>query len=190
MLRETHAADEAPYDVTTIVRDNTVARRVLEAGLPGLPRYTPVERILTLLVPVKRSVVRSSRALSPFVREDSGGSSHSRTDDVLDQRAYKQVVVRGYGPWLRRCRWLLRLPPVGTVLPIAYVVNFTGELDRLEPAPEGCRWLVIGLPASHPEVPALRRRYRPRTYESTLYVVSEPGEPVEYRAPRWEVARL
>jgi len=167
MLAETHADDEAPFDVTTIVSDNHVARRLLEAGLPGLPTYLPVEKILTMLVPARRG----------------GGNA-------VDQRAHKQIVVRGYSPALARWRWLLRLPPVGTVLPIAYVVNFDGGLEQLDAAPKGIRWLALGLPATHPLVPAVMRRYRPRVYESTLYVVHEPGATCEIGPLRWEVAWL
>lgn len=160
LLRETHAPDEAPYDVATIVSDNTVARRVLEAGLPGLPLFRPVEKILTMLLPARAGY------------------------GACDLRAYKQVVVRGYSPALARWRWLLRLPPVGTVLPIAYVNDHCHEV------PADCRWLVMSLPASHPLVPVIRCKYRPRVYESTLYVVHEPGIPPDLGNLRWEVAWL
>jgi hypothetical protein len=160
MLRETHAPDEAPYDVTTIVRDNHVARRVLEAGLPGLPTYRPVEKILTMLLPVRAGY------------------------GACDQRAHKQIVVRGYSPALARWRWWLRLPPVGTVLPVAYVSDDGDE------APPDCRWLVMGLAASDPLVPMIRRKYRPRIYESLLYVVHEPAAPPDVKDVRWEVAWL
>jgi hypothetical protein len=160
MLRETHAPDEASFDVTTIVSDNHVARRVLEVGLPGLPRYTPVERILTMLLPARAGF------------------------GACDLRAFKQVVVRGYSPAIARWRWLLRLPPVGTVLPIAYV---NGDCQE---APRDCRWLVLGLPAAHPLVPVVKRRYRPRVCESTLYLVHEPGTPPDVGDLRWEVAWL
>ncbi len=157
MLLETHADDEAPYDVTTIVSDNHVARRLLEAGLPGLPTYRAVEKIVTMLLPARAGFVAN------------------------DLRAYKQVVVRGYAPALARWRWWLRLPPVGTVLPIAYVSE---QGDR---PPPDCRWLVLGLPASHPKVPVLRQKYRPLEYESILYVV---GANAGVGDLHWEVAWL
>jgi len=156
MLRETHAPDEAAFDVTTIVSDNTVARRVLEAGLPGLPIYRPVEKIVTMLLPARAGY------------------------GACDLRAHKQVVVRGYGSLL--ARWMFRLP-VGSVLPIAYV-------GGASPAPADCRWLVMGLPAAHPQVPVLRRQFRPLVYESTLYVVHEPGTIPDIQDLRWEVAWL
>ncbi|MCG3150432.1 MAG: hypothetical protein PCFJNLEI_03918 [Verrucomicrobiae bacterium] len=155
MLRESHAADEAPYDVTTIVSDNHVARRVLEAGLPGLPVYRPIEKIVTLLLPARAGF------------------------GARDLREHKQVVVRGYDSiWAQL--WL-RLP-VGSVLPIAYA-------DGSGNVPADCRWVVLALPASHPQLSELRRRYRPRVYESQLYVVHEPGAPFDGPV-RWEVAWL
>lgn len=171
MLRDTCLADETPYDVTTIVSDNRVARRLLEAGLPGLPTYRPLEKIVTMLI-----------------RAREGDAGWAPT--ICDLRAFKQVVVRGYGPLYRYSRWLLGLPPVGTVLPMAYVVNFNGDLDQLASAPVGCRWLALGLPATHPLVPAVKRRYRPWVYESTLYVVDERSASPDVGAVRWEVSWL
>ncbi|MBI2932012.1 MAG: hypothetical protein HYY16_10215 [Planctomycetes bacterium] len=37
--------------ITTIVADNLPARRLLEAGLPGMPKYRPVDRFYTYLLP-------------------------------------------------------------------------------------------------------------------------------------------
>jgi hypothetical protein len=185
MLRETHAPDEAPYDVTTIVRDNHVARRLLEAGLPGLPVYRPVEKILTFLLPAKKLVsLRGAKGLghSRETTEILRFAQHDRIG-VCDLRAHKQVVVRGYSPALSRWRWLLRLPPVGTVLPIAYASSEGGAV------PEDCRWLVMALPATHPRAQEIRRRYRPLVYESMLYVVHEPGMPFDGPV-RWEAAWL
>jgi len=51
-LRERRPADEAPFDLTTIVADNLPARRLLSAGLPGLPSYVELEPFVTLVLPV------------------------------------------------------------------------------------------------------------------------------------------
>ena len=67
-------------------------------------------------------------------------------------------------------------PPTRTAAAAAYAVDG--------------RWLALGLPAAHPLVPVVRRRYRPRVYESTLYIVHEPGQPAEVGDLRWEVAWL
>lgn len=53
-LRSSHRTDEAAFDISTIVADNTAARRLLEHGLPGLPRYRALESLVTFLVPVRR----------------------------------------------------------------------------------------------------------------------------------------
>ncbi|MEM6257449.1 MAG: hypothetical protein AAGI37_03960 [Planctomycetota bacterium] len=51
---DTLAADrepgELPYDLTSIMSDNTVVRRGLEKGLPGLPAYVPIGEMVTLTI--------------------------------------------------------------------------------------------------------------------------------------------
>lgn len=54
-LRAVGAAGEAPFDLTTVVADNRPARRLLEAGLPGLPTYVELEPFVTLVLPVPRA---------------------------------------------------------------------------------------------------------------------------------------
>ena len=184
LLRETRAADEAPFDITTIVGHNLTARRVLEAGLPGLPRYRPIERIITMVIPVRRG----QRPLTEDTDITHPGQFQTvgPLPPVWDQRAFKQVVVRGYESWLRRFRWLLRLPPVGTVLPLAYATHFPLDWET------DCRWLAFGLAARHPLAATIRKQYRPRVYESLLYVVHEPGIKVNLdgRLAHVEVALL
>jgi hypothetical protein len=176
LLRETRTADESAFDITTIVDGNDVAKRVLEAGLTGLPRYTPVGRIVTLLIPGRKIVGQAPRVPSPLIPAAAGGAPALQFQPVdplpgiWDQRGFKQVVVRGYAPWVRRFRWLLRLPPVGSVLPIAYLAGNPAQ----GPLPADCRWLVMGLSDRHPLLDELRRQYRPREYGSTLYVVHDP----------------
>ncbi len=53
-VRALHACGDAPFYVTTILEDNRPARRLLEAGLSGLPTYRPVESLVTLVMPVRR----------------------------------------------------------------------------------------------------------------------------------------
>ncbi|MFN3167296.1 MAG: hypothetical protein ACE37H_09565 [Phycisphaeraceae bacterium] len=47
-------ADEAPFDLTSIMADNAVVRRGLEKGLPGLPVYVPIGEMATLTLRTKR----------------------------------------------------------------------------------------------------------------------------------------
>ena len=61
-LREGYASIDAlappgarpPWWFTVVSRDNAAARRLLEAGLPGLPRYTPLGDYVTLAMPASR----------------------------------------------------------------------------------------------------------------------------------------
>ena len=46
--------DECGFALTSIAADNSAARRVLTAGLKGLPRYVPVGALATLMVRARR----------------------------------------------------------------------------------------------------------------------------------------
>jgi hypothetical protein len=59
-LRATRGAGEAPFDITAIVADNDIARRLLGAGVPGLPRYRELSGFVTLVLPVLRPSFRPS----------------------------------------------------------------------------------------------------------------------------------
>src|SRR5688572_813369 len=55
-LQETNPAD---VYFTSIAADNQRARRLLERGLPGLPRYTHIGDLTTLLISTRRSLLES-----------------------------------------------------------------------------------------------------------------------------------
>lgn len=59
-IAATHRPDELPFDVTSIVADNLPARRMLERGLPGLPRYVPLCDYRTLLIATRAARTRAS----------------------------------------------------------------------------------------------------------------------------------
>ena len=52
LLETTRRPDELPFDLTSIAADNVAARRLLERGLPMLPRYRALCDYHTLLIPV------------------------------------------------------------------------------------------------------------------------------------------
>jgi hypothetical protein len=54
LIRTLRSDGDLPFDVTTIVEDNTPARRVLNAGLADLPRYQEAARFTTFIVPLWR----------------------------------------------------------------------------------------------------------------------------------------
>jgi hypothetical protein len=64
-MRQYHESGNVPYYLTTIVADNTAARRLLEAGLGDMPTYQPLESIVTFTIPARAGARRrrSSRRI-------------------------------------------------------------------------------------------------------------------------------
>jgi len=60
-IRSTHRPDELPFDLTSVVADNARARRILEGGLPGMPRYRPIAELETSLFPARGRRLRDRR---------------------------------------------------------------------------------------------------------------------------------
>lgn len=70
-LKELHADGRTDFYVTTIVADNMRARRVLEAGLPGMPRYRHVDDLVTLTMPARgRGLERVAVVPQPVTDQD------------------------------------------------------------------------------------------------------------------------
>lgn len=57
-IRRYHEAGNVPFYLTTIVSDNTPARRLLEAGLGDMPTYRPLEPMITFTIPAKAGARR------------------------------------------------------------------------------------------------------------------------------------
>jgi hypothetical protein len=53
VCRALREPDEVPFCLTSIVADNSRARRLLEAALPGMPTYRRVAELVTLVVPAR-----------------------------------------------------------------------------------------------------------------------------------------
>ena len=114
-----------------------------------------------------------------------------------DQRAFKQVRVRGYSPRLARWRPVVNafsritgvpcLPRVGDALQFAYLSHLTVDdredegvmVDLVGTAAHaacqrGLDYIVMGLSAAHPLLAAVRRAFAHRAYESIVYVAFWP----------------
>jgi hypothetical protein len=68
VVEEVRRSDELPFDLTSILAGNRVARRLFERGLPGLPRYQRLCEFVTLLIPprrLRRGVAGGVRPASP-----------------------------------------------------------------------------------------------------------------------------
>lgn len=135
-----------------------------------------------------------------------------------DQRAFKQVVVHGYAPGLRRWRWLInavspviglpRLPAAGTALQFAYLSHLAVDPEFEDELPaalvaqgreiarsKGLKYVVLGLPRRYRPLAAVKRAFRHRGYESILYVAVWPdGEEhaarLDDRPPYPEIALI
>jgi hypothetical protein len=116
-----------------------------------------------------------------------------------DQRAFKQVVVRGYAPGLARWRPLAnmvapltsapKLPPVGSRFQFACISHVALDVDvevgegvltsLVESACQRARrkgvdYVVIGLSTRSAAMTVLARTFRHRTFESVLYTAFWP----------------
>jgi len=110
-----------------------------------------------------------------------------------DQREFKQVVVHGYSPRLRRARvlWNLlatcsgapRLPPVGATLAFAYLSHLAVDEDDAQvfealigaclrsAARRGLEHLAFGLGERNPLAATALARFRSRPFRSRAYLV-------------------
>ena len=75
-VETTRRADEIPFDLTSVVADNSVARHLLERGLPGLPKYQPLCDYRTLLIPVGRRRRSRDPQLDVATPKDLGEIAH------------------------------------------------------------------------------------------------------------------
>lgn len=121
---------------------------------------------------------------------------------VWDQSAWKQIVVHGYPPWLRRLRpWISAgaaglgwpgLPCEGghlamaPVFPFAVAEGATGALPELWRGleslarPRGIDWLAPGLDAADPLWKNLQARRIGFSYRTILYAVGGKDFPAEW----------
>lgn len=100
-LGERRVPDELPFDVTTIVADNRPARRLLGAGLPGLPRYRELERFVTLVLPAWPRL--PSRAPRGVVVERGDEAALPEVAAFLDRQARRHQFAPRVSAEALRC---------------------------------------------------------------------------------------
>lgn len=236
-LRRLHEADPAPAYLTTIVEENSHARRLLASGRAGLPHYLDRGRYITHAiclqgggaprpgagVEIRRGDEIGLEPILGFLREfgrrrqffpvleagDFGGAYLRglgvgdfcvalKAGKILgvaaawDQRAFKQVIVRGYAPPIRFARPVLSallrfagfrgLPAAGRSLNSVYVAFACVRDDdpgvmrallgriRAEHRDGDNRFLLYGLHERDPLAAAVRD-FRAFRYVSRLYLV-------------------
>ena len=82
---------------TSIAAGNHQARRLLEAGLKGLPKYTPLGKLLTMAISTSRG--RNTGILQPLAKQDI---------EAFVSFYNKATAEYQYSPWLSK-EWLQRL---------------------------------------------------------------------------------
>jgi len=235
-LREGYASIRAlagetgtqPWWFTVVAAGNENARRLLEAGVRGLPPYKPQGDYVTFALPASRgrrrglwrgATANDFAAIIAFHNSQAARFQYSPVLDVdlvnrigiarflifetdggtqgvaalWDQRAFKQIVARRYRrplgammPMYNAYARLLRripLPPEGGALDqtfIAFLALSDSALTNgnalLEDLLSHCDTPAasIGLHASHPLIPAVKR-FKPISYPARVYAVSFDG---------------
>jgi hypothetical protein len=142
------------------------------------------------------------------------GGSIAGCAALWDQRPFKQIVVRGYSPVLRRARTMLnlaapltgspRLPPSGEQLRFAFLSHLAVEDDDIETglqlvatatdraAAAGLDYVALGLSSRSPLAAAVSQQFRHRSYRTTLFATAWPGADVrvDSRPSQPEIAIL
>ncbi|HXH38395.1 MAG TPA: hypothetical protein VNN08_07185 [Thermoanaerobaculia bacterium] len=222
------ATSTQPWWFTVVASGNENARRLLEAGVRGLPPYQPQGDYVTFALPAargrRRGLWRPAAAddaapiigfyntqaarfqYSPVLDDDlvgrigiahflvfESGDGLQGVAALWDQRAFKQIVARRYRrplgalmPMYNAYARLLRripLPPEGGALDQTFIAFLALSDSALADAGALVEDLLshcdtpaasIGLHASHPLIPAVRR-FKPISYPARVYAVSFDG---------------
>lgn len=199
-FRELQEDDPADFYFTSIASDNERARRFLQRGFKGMPKYQFVGEFVTLVLSTRAwlrqldSLENKPHQFAPcWSREDFsalqgfGFNEVGEGAGIWDQRAFKQTVVRDYATPIRRTRWAINLlnrvigaptlPRVGQQLSMAFGVGVTCQnLGTLvgETRRAGVEMLVVGFDARDPLLEVVRKKFRSREYRSRIYAVRWP----------------
>lgn len=236
---EDYAGQPADFCFTSIIADNHRARRLLEHGVRGLPRYEFIDNFVTLLLPTGErcaacdhdavtgadvplndlvnflnvpartrqlavhwtpdlltSLSRHGLASKDFIVLRHGGKIIGCAG-IWDQRAFRQVHIHRYAPWLAACRPFVnlfaplfgqpRLPASGAPLDQAFLSPLALapegiaalptllDLARHAAATRGLACLALGYAESDTMLAPILRKIRGRRYASRLYQVQWPG---------------
>ncbi len=149
VLRASRRPDEPDWDLTAILESNHNARRLLEAGLPGLPRYTPLARLVTFTFSTRMKAGRPHAQPQSGRRDPSGPASlqplslpvdclgnRCRVETFPGRRTWIDGYAKGMGllrPVLNPCLRIAgfpRLPDPGRPIAETFVVE--PELSRTD----------------------------------------------------------
>jgi len=205
LLLADRSTQELDWDLTAILEGNLPARRLLEAGIPGVPRYTPAMRLSTLTfrsgggrdgewvpAPDRKVIVAGGGAL---VERHVGRIT--RVEGYARALASTRPVIDG----LLRCLGRPGLPQVGRVLSEAFVAEARWEhrtaLSKLAEGIReaartlGARLVHWGVPTEHPDLRWLKSHLAAWETRSVVYAVHRADQAWSPPADlRLEVGRL
>lgn len=218
-LRALHDQGDAPFYVTTVASDNRRARRILEAGLAGMPFYRPVDTMATLAFATRPSAEEVGPAdleevsaflqaihphyqfapcWTPDVLEDARRCRGLSAADFLAVRRGGRLVACG-AIWDQRAFKQVVLD--GQVLDVGFLshlacVSAEDGLQVVRAAlgrahARGLPLLATGLSVRHPLFAPLTATHPCMRYDSVLYTVFWDEAPViDGRVPHLELAVL
>lgn len=96
LLRDLQTDNAADFYFTTVASDNARARRFLEAGIRGMPKYEFVGQFVTVVIPTHSKFRSSSEPYSPPFRQ----LETSRSGQMSNPNG-----VPAFSPGLRRDAW-------------------------------------------------------------------------------------
>lgn len=93
-LTSSRRADELPFDLTSIVADNLPARRLLERGLTGLPRYESLGSLQSLVLSTRTALLSRRNVSRSGLRRATWADLHEiETLLAVHNRAYDFAPV-------------------------------------------------------------------------------------------------
>jgi hypothetical protein len=174
--------------------DNLNVRAAVKSDLPAISELLNRQNRQFQFAPVWTvEAIQACRELHPadfHIARDCDGQLVGCAA-LWDQRAIRQMVVRGYAPALRRLRPLVNLtarilgtpplPAVGQIIRQAFVSHVAAANPEILPpllrslataaSRRGLEYLTVGFDSRDPRLQVVRRHFGAREYASRIYAV-------------------
>jgi len=190
LIRAAPAINDPTWELTSILEGNLLARRLLEAGLRGLPKYSPLVRMSTFTFKSNRRTSKPSPGIGN-VEVIESSEYRCRIERVQGRK----TIICGYSPTLKffrpminpilKIRGVPALPPSGTELKEAFIVNsqwkpgdrkslkaLTSEIQE-KAVNIGAEFIHWGIPSDHPDLFWLKSRLKAWETRSIVYAVHD-----------------
>lgn len=95
----TRVTGDLPFDLTSILEENRVAQRLLERGLPGLPRYELLCRFVTRTLEVEPSARRAARSAPAGIELHAASDADGpELGDFLARTRARHALAAAWSP--------------------------------------------------------------------------------------------